>query len=778
MTPADRASGGQGGPGPSGVARAPVDRARLLELLLGRRDTIARRWQGAIARTSFVPLRSDDARAQLVGLTEQAIRVLLGEAFDRAAAEAIGAALVDLHYVHPEALGETQQVLAEELLDGLPAEQVAALHPRLATLLGRVAAGFHAAARREILDAQEAIRAASSAAREQAEAALRASQARFRAIFDAAAMGIGLADMNGAVLETNGALEAMLGYSGDELRRMRVTDFTHPDDRALDWELYRELAAGQRDHFRIEKRFYAKDGRAVWCHLTASLIRDADGRPVFSIAMMEDITERKRAEDTITQLNAELERRVSDRTAQLAAANQELTDQVARRSRAEAERGRLLREEQAARTEAEAARQRLAFLAEASRVLASSLDYETTLHRVAHLAVPTLADWCIVDVAEEDGSINRLAVAHADPSKGEWAEELLGRFPPRQDAPHGSPMALRTGQPELIADVSGRLELLLPSIPDTGAPRHLEVLRRIGPKSFMVVPLMARGRTTGAITFVAADSQRRYGPADLALAEDLAGRAGTAVDNARLYQEAQEAVAARQEFLSVAAHELRTPITGIVAATDLALRQIDRPAGPDLERLRQVLRVLERQTGKFADLVAQLLDISRIESGRLVLARERTDLAQLVEDVAARTRLEVDQRTIAVRTPASVPAFVDPVRVEQVLTNLLSNAVKYSPGGGPIDVEVWTPDPDAVSIAVRDRGIGIPVEHRARLFDRFYRIRPADRVAGMGLGLFISRQIAEAHGGRIEAELPPDGGTRFVVSLPTGLQRPEERQRA
>jgi PAS domain S-box-containing protein len=755
-----------------------ADRAQLLESLLGRRDTIAGRWYQAIARTSFVPLRSGDVRQHLGGLTERAIRVLLADSFDRGEAEAIGAAVAHLHYVQPEALGETQHVLAEQLVAGLTPEQIAALHPRLATLLGRVAAGFYGSARGQILDEQEAIRAASSAAREQAEAALWASEARFRAIFDAAAIGIGLADMGGRVLETNAALQTMLGYSADDLRRMSVTDFTHPDDRALDWDLYRELAAGVRDHFGTEKRFYAKDGRLVWCRLTASLVRDADGRPVFSIAMMEDITERKRAEETVRQLNAELERRVADRTAQLAAANQELTEQVARRSRAEAERVRLLREEQAARTEAEAARHRLAFLAEASRVLASSLDYETTLHRVAHLAVPTLADWCIVDVAEEDGSINRLAVAHADPSKGAWAEELLGRFPARVDAPHGSPMALRTGQPELIADVAGRLELLLPSIPDAGVPRHLEVLRCMGPKSFMVVPLMARARTTGAITFVAAESGRRYGPADLALAEDLARRAATAVDNARLYQEAQEAAAARQEFLSVAAHELKTPITGIVAFTDLALRQVDRPAGPDPGRLREVLRALERQTTRFGGLVSQLLDVSRIEAGRLVLAREPTDLARLVEDVVARTRLEAGQRTIAVQAPPAVPAFVDPLRVEQVLTNLLSNAVKYSPGGGPIDVEVWTPDPHAVSIAVRDRGIGVPVEHRQRLFDRFHRIRPADRVAGMGLGLFISRQIAEAHGGRIEAEFPPDGGTRFVVSLPTGLERPEEGQGA
>ena len=228
----------------------------------------------------------------------------------------------------------------------------------------------------------------------------------------------------------------------------------------------------------------------------------------------------------------------------------------------------------------------------------------------------------------------------------------------------------------------------------------------------------------------------------------------------------------------MAAHELKTPITTILTLTGLALKQIVGPTGPNPERLRSVLRALDRQATKFGGLVSQLLDVSRVEAGQLVLARETTDLTRLVEEVAARTRLQTSQHTVAVHAPSSVPALVDSLRVEQVLTNLLSNAIKYSPAGGPIDVEVWTPDPETVSIAVRDRGIGIPVEHRQRLFDRFYRIRPADRVAGMGLGLFISRRIVEAHGGIIDVEFPPDGGTRFLFSLPTGLERREEGQPA
>ncbi|HZQ98659.1 MAG TPA: ATP-binding protein [Chloroflexota bacterium] len=772
----DRQSGGgadRTGAVPLGDRAAPAAQDELRRLLGSRRDDVAVRWHQAIAGTSFVPFSAGEVRQRLVELTDRAIRVLLGDVFQRREAEAVGATLVDLRYLLPDALRGTQEVLGGQLVADLPAEHALALQPRLAALLGAIATGFYEQARRTILSEQEEIRAALLTAREEAEAALWASEARFRAVYDAAAIGIGLADMAGRILDMNPALQGMLGYTADELRSMNVTEFTHPDDRTTDWELYRQLAAGERDHFAIEKRFYRKDGRIVWCDLTASLVRDAAGRPLFSIALMEDITERKQAQETIRQLNADLERRVAERTVQLAVANQELAEEIARRGRAEAQRLRLLAEEQAARREAEAARQRLAFLAEASKVLASSLDYETTLQRVAHLAVPTLADWCFVDVADRDGSIRRLAVAHADQSKAQLAQELRASFPTRADAPDGVPMVLRTGQPELIAEAAGRLEMLLPSIGQPDEARHLEILRQIDPKSWMVVPLAARGSVLGAVTFVAAESGRRYGPADLALADDLARRAGLAVDNARLYQATQEALAVREEFLSVAAHELKTPMTSIVGYTQMALAQLERPAGVDLERLGTVLRALEQQAAKFGGLVSQLLDLSRIEGGQLALERAMTDLSRLVEDVVARARLGSSRHTINVHAPATVPAFVDPVRVEQVLTNLLSNAVKFSPAGGAIDVEVSTAEPRVVSIAVRDRGIGIPAEHQPRIFDRFYRVRTNGGLAGMGLGLFISRQIVELHGGRIGVESPPGGGARFVVTLPVAADGPD-----
>jgi PAS domain S-box-containing protein len=264
-------------------------------LLEDRCGAMARRWQRALAGTSYVPLGSREILGHLRDLTEQFIATLLAEPFQPGMAQAIGAALVRFHFTQPESLGRSIEVFGAHLLADLPVPQQHALAPRLGAALAELSIGFATAMRATILDEQESIRSAVVVAQQQAEEALRESEARFHAVFAEAAIGIGIGDMQGRILESNHALQEMFGYSRDEFRRLNVSDFVHPEDAASVWESYGELINGERDHFRLEKRFFRRNHDVIWTRLTVSLVRDATGAPAFQIAMLEDITEAREA---------------------------------------------------------------------------------------------------------------------------------------------------------------------------------------------------------------------------------------------------------------------------------------------------------------------------------------------------------------------------------------------------------------------------------------------------------------------------------------------------
>ncbi len=433
------------------------------------------------------------------------------------------------------------------------------------------------------------------------------------------------------------------------------------------------------------------------------------------------------------------------------------------RRRAERERAQSLEQEQRAREAAEESQRRAAFLAEASRLLAASLDWAATLERVAHLALPGFADWCVVDVVEEDRSLHRVAVAHVDPAKADAAHQLRTRFPPFLNWPAGVPRVLRTGTSELYEEVTAdQLEAI------SREPAHRAVLEELGARSLLIVPLTARGKRLGAISLAYGPSGRRYGPADLALAEDLAIRAALAVDNARLYLRTQEAVRARDEFLSIASHELRTPVTSLLLAAQglLRLSKSGSLAQVPPEFLASSLETTVRQSSRMAALIDRLLDVSRIQAGRLELQIEDVDLSAVAREIVAQTAAEAQRAgcTVTLRSGGPVVGRWDRARLEQVVANLLSNAFKYG-AGKPIELEVAA-EPDRARLTVRDQGIGIPPERLSKIFERFERAVSARNYSGLGLGLYIVRRVLEALGGSIRVLSQQGLGSTFVVELP------------
>ncbi|HEY8432804.1 MAG TPA: GAF domain-containing sensor histidine kinase [Sandaracinaceae bacterium] len=401
---------------------------------------------------------------------------------------------------------------------------------------------------------------------------------------------------------------------------------------------------------------------------------------------------------------------------------------------------------------AERAGRRSAFLAQATAVLTESLDIESIPARLIELCVPELADWCVLDVVKDGGPRSRVAVAHVDPQKRPFLLELARRYPPDVGTVHASARTFASGQ-----------SLLVPEFNDAALARycvdaeHCRGLRALGTRSLMAVPLTARGRRVGAIVF--ASTTRRYERDDQLLAEAIAARAAIALDNARLHHEATEAIARRDEFLAMAAHELYTPLTSL----SLAAAQLERSVPPSAMRS---VAVVQRGAARLTRLVDEMLDVARTASRSIALRPERADLAQIARRAVdgARDAATLAGCSLALRADEAVMGTWDPARLEQLLTNLLRNSIRFG-AGRPIDVAVSSKGGTAW-IVVRDHGPGIAAADVERIFDRFERSAPPPGGGGLGLGLFIARGIAEAHGGSVRALSTPGHGATFVVELP------------
>jgi signal transduction histidine kinase len=399
------------------------------------------------------------------------------------------------------------------------------------------------------------------------------------------------------------------------------------------------------------------------------------------------------------------------------------------------------------------------FLAEATSTLAASYeDLRMTLASLGRLAVPPLGDWCGIDLLEDDGTVTMVALSHKDPSKVAKAKDLSRRYPFDPSRGYGLARVLRSGEPEFYPDVS---ESVLRQVVED--EKIISILQAAGLRSYICVPLLARGRTLGAITFAMADSGRRYDEQDLLLAQELARRAGLALDNARLYAQLLKANEAKDEFLGLISHELRTPITAIYGGARVLQTRADRL---DEDSRARILTDIEVESERLSRMVENLLALARVELGQAV-STEPVLARRVAQKVVASFAQRRPGREIELHGEGdAAPVAAQPVYLEQVLRNLLSNADKYSPEGAPIDVRLRAMD-EGIECLVLDRGPGIDDDDAELIFERFYRSEHSAKAAkGAGLGLTVCKRLMEAQGGRIWAKPRDGGGLEVGFTLP------------
>jgi PAS domain S-box-containing protein len=535
-----------------------------------------------------------------------------------------------------------------------------------------------------------------------AERAVRASEERLRLALEAGRMGTWEWDIPGNTVRWSPTLEAIHGLAAGSFPGSfeAYQSDIHPEDRARVLRSIAETLEQNREH-RIQYRIVWKDGSVHWIEAWGRLFRDEEGRPLRMMGVCMDADERKHTEHTMR------------------------------------------------------------FLADASAALAVIEDHQRTLDRVVHLAVPLFADWCAVDLLDDEGGLRRIAVAQVDPGKAAHGQDVF------RGGSHGAWQVIRSARSELVAEITE--ETLATWLDESECAASV---RELGLKSYIGVPLLARGAVLGVLSFATAGSRRHFDGRDLTVAEDLAQRVGMAIENARLYHALRESDRRKDEFLALLGHELRNPLAPIRNALNvLCLPTADEDTGA---RAKQVMA---RQLEHLVRLVDDLLDVSRIMRGKVALRREPVDVQAVIGRAVETVRPTIDANGHALSIEAPAQALWvngDAVRLAQVVSNLLDNAAKYTRSGGRIVVSA-AHEGEEVVIRVRDSGLGIEPAHLSRIFDMFFQAerRTDSASGGLGIGLSLVRGLVELHGGSVEAHSAGSGlGSEFVVRLPL-VSRPQ-----
>ncbi|NOK01857.1 MULTISPECIES: ATP-binding protein [unclassified Myxococcus] len=403
-------------------------------------------------------------------------------------------------------------------------------------------------------------------------------------------------------------------------------------------------------------------------------------------------------------------------------------------------------------------------LAEAGGLFHQFQDPDQTVAELTRIMVPEVADACLLYLLTASGDLKPRAVAHAMPEKEAWLWDAARRFPPPPESPWGIWQVMRTGRSELKSDVS----------PETLArglvgPEHLSLMEKVGVRSYLGVPLRVGRQTRGVFVLLTSAPERRLTVTDQVFVEEVAGRAALALDNARLWSEAQDAV----ELIGVAAHDLGNPLNTL----QLLLRRLQRMELAEEQKARDGLAAALKQTQRLGQLLHNLLDLSRLSSGKLMLDVAPVDLPELVHEVVERFAEQAAEAGCKLEFGAELGLVGrwDRLRLDRVVTNLLSNALKFG-RGRPVEVRVEHAGVARARLCVRDHGVGIAPEAQRRIFERFEREPSGGQHAGFGLGLYIVRQLVEAHGGTIRVESAPSEGATFIVELPLMLLGSELRE--
>lgn len=532
-------------------------------------------------------------------------------------------------------------------------------------------------------------------------------------------------DPQGYIRSWNEGAQRTKGYTSEEILGKHFSIFYPPAEVRRGKPQYGLHVATEEGRWEEEGWRIRKDGTRFWADVVITALYDDAGVLVGFGKVTRDLSERKRADD---------------------------------------ERRQLLELERLARIETEAAVERLQAI---QKVTETALAY-VSLDALLPALLERIIDILFIDAGaivlrsdeQPQWLITRAAVGSAlEQTQGVGVavgQGFVGQI-------------ASVGQPRIIEDLAV-LSLADPLLRDTAL------------RSVMGVPLLVRDQMVGVL-YVGMLRYRRFIDADIQYLSIMADRITLAIEHVRLAEVARHSrvlaevaeatLRTQNEFLSIAAHELNTPITTIKLMAQRLLRRAEKQGTVELPHILQGLQAIDRESTRIAKLVTHLLDTTRLQEDKIALERSWTNVTDLVERLIEQARIRSERQQFILSTAGPLWASVDQLRIEQVVGNMLDNAIKFGPAGSEIHIGVEAPTPDHLRITVRDHGSGVAPEHRPHLFERFYQAHTTSHQSGLGLGLFIGRQLVMLHGGTIEATFPPDGGTCFVVTLPT-MPPPEE----